>query len=529
MANGWMEINASDYLFPLILFSIICWLIFLSRIQKNGYLDKINATKALGFILMLRTQKGLKLLDRLSKPRKFWRIYGEISLWVCRASMVFIILFLFLAILLFIITGPTKDPMPVSTMIAVPGLNPVIPLGWGIFAFIVSLVIHEFGHGLLARAHGMRLRSFGLLLLGPLPLGAFAEPEYDELTRAPRKERERMFAAGPSTNIFLAIICFIVLIFASHQFTAINQGMFAKGIIEHDESGANSSTNLWGDESPLNAYDIITKIDEYPISDKESFDRVMDKYSAGDQVKLTIIPINNTNEIIILNVTFGDAYEYNYDVWNNSDNREDLNNDGEIGKEDFQLVLEENREFLEQMGQSFEPGDAFLGVSGLVSSTHGIDGLVGPFAPDSSGTLLQKVVITPFHIIQLLFQPFENKGTAMNPFEESMLVAESTGLGGLLGTSNMILIVELCFWLIWVNILLGLTNLIPILPFDGGHLFKDMMHGMIEKMNRIKKLLGFKMWHPLSVQNFVSKISGWSSLGLFLILFLMFLLPYLVS
>ena len=139
MANGWMEINASDYLFPLILFSIICWLIFLSRIQKNGYLDKINATKALGFILMLRTQKGLKLLDQLSKPRKFWRIYGEISLWVCRASMVFIILFLFLAILLFIITGPTKDPMPVSTMIAVPGLNPVIPLGWGIFAFIVDI------------------------------------------------------------------------------------------------------------------------------------------------------------------------------------------------------------------------------------------------------------------------------------------------------------------------------------------------------------------------------------------------------
>ena len=67
----------------------------------------------------------------------------------------------------------------------------------------------------------------------------------------------------------------------------------------------------------------------------------MDKYSAGDNVKLTTIPINNTNEVIILNVTFGDAYEYNYDIWNNSDNREDLNDDGDIGKEDFQLFLEE--------------------------------------------------------------------------------------------------------------------------------------------------------------------------------------------
>ena len=519
MANGWMEINAFDYLFPLIIFSIICWLIILSRIQRNGYLDKINATKALGFILMLRTQKGLKLLDRVSKPRKFWRIYGEVSLWVCRASMIFIILFLLLAIIMFIITGPSKDPMPISTMIAVPGLNPVIPLGWGLFAFIISLVIHEFGHGLQARAHGMRLRSFGLLLLGPLPLGAFAEPEYDELTRAPRKERQRMFAAGPSTNLFLALICFFILIFASHQFTAINQGMHAKGIVEHDESAAFSAG--------LNAYDIIIKIDENPIPDKESFDRVMDDYSAGDNVSLTVLPINS-NKIIILNTTLGDAYEYNYFTWNES-NGDDLNNDGEIGKDDFQLYLEENRQFLEQINRMIEPEDAFLGVSGIVSSTYGIDGLVGPFAPDSSGTLLEKTIVTPFHIIQLLFQPFENKGTAMNPYEESMLVAESNGLGGIVGTSNMIFIVELCFWLIWVNILLGLTNLIPILPFDGGHLFKDMMHGAIEKLNRIKKLLGFKKWHPLSVQNFVSKISGWSSLGLFLILFLMFLLPYLVS
>ena len=233
-------------------------------------------------------------------------------------------------------------------------------------------------------------------------------------------------------------------------------------------------------------------------------------------------------ESVILNVTFGDAYEYNYYVWNTSDNRDDLNKDGEIGKDDFQIVLEENREFLEQMGQTIEPGDAFLGVSGLVSSTHGIDGLVGPFAPDSSGTLMEKIILTPFHVIQLLFQPFENKGTAMNPFEESMLAADSNGLVGILGTSNMILIVEFCFWLIWVNILLGLTNLIPILPFDGGHLFKDMMHGTIEKINRLREILGFKKWHPLSIENLVGKISGWSSLGLFLILFIMFLLPYFV-
>ena len=96
-------------------------------------------------------------------------------------------------------------------MVAVPGINPVIPLGWGVLAFVVSLVIHEFGHGLLARGHGMRIRSFGLLQLGPLPLGAFAEPQSDELMRAPRRERLRMFAAGPATNLFAAFIMLLLL------------------------------------------------------------------------------------------------------------------------------------------------------------------------------------------------------------------------------------------------------------------------------------------------------------------------------
>ena len=92
MANEWLEINANDFLFPILVFSFVAWLVFLSKMQRNGYLDKLNATKALGFILMLRTQKGKKLLEKVSRPRKFWRIYGEISLWVCRVSMIFIIL-----------------------------------------------------------------------------------------------------------------------------------------------------------------------------------------------------------------------------------------------------------------------------------------------------------------------------------------------------------------------------------------------------------------------------------------------------
>ena len=101
--------------------------------------------------------------------------------------MFFVAIGMLLAFVASILSPPTATPPSASELVAIPGLNPMIPLGWGAMAFIVALVIHEFGHGLLARAHGMRIRAFGLLQLGPLPLGAFAEPQYQELHKAREK------------------------------------------------------------------------------------------------------------------------------------------------------------------------------------------------------------------------------------------------------------------------------------------------------------------------------------------------------
>ena len=105
-------------------------------------------------------------------------------------SMLMVGLLMIIAFITALVTPPQTPPPSASELVAIPGLNPVIPLGWGALAFIVALVIHEFGHGLQARAHGMRIRAFGLLQLGPLPLGAFAEPQYEELTNAPSKEKD---------------------------------------------------------------------------------------------------------------------------------------------------------------------------------------------------------------------------------------------------------------------------------------------------------------------------------------------------
>ena len=189
---------------------VLAWYLLLRYWENSGKLDEWNASRIFfGMVLMVRTSKGKKSLEKVSKPRKFWRAYGELSLWVCWGAMFFVALGIILAIVSLIMMGNQQEARPVSELVAIPGLSPIIPLGWGVIAFVVCLVIHEFGHGIQARAHGMRVRNFGLLMAGPLPLGAFAEPEYTEIVNSPRRERQRMFAAGPATNIFAAFILII--------------------------------------------------------------------------------------------------------------------------------------------------------------------------------------------------------------------------------------------------------------------------------------------------------------------------------
>jgi membrane-associated protease RseP (regulator of RpoE activity) len=169
-------------------------------------------------------------------------------------------------------------------MLAVPGINPVIPLGWGIIAFVVSLVIHEFGHGLLARGHGMRIRSFGLLQLGPLPLGAFAEPQSDELMRAPRRERLRMFAAGPATNLFAAFIMFLLLGGIATQFVGQEDYIHVQGIVV--DAGA--------DEAGMQPWDTLVSIDGVPVHTTDDFRTILTGYGSNDTVDLVVIHENGS-------------------------------------------------------------------------------------------------------------------------------------------------------------------------------------------------------------------------------------------
>ena len=484
MAANWGTV---DFDWSFILLLILSWYILLRIWENNGTLDRWNASRVFGVILMVRSKRGLKLLDKTVKPRGFWRFYGEISLWVCMFSMIMVGLLMVIAFITALLTPPQSPPPSASELVAIPGLNPVIPLGWGAVAFIVALVIHEFGHGLQARAHGMRIRAFGLLQLGPLPLGAFAEPQYEELTSAPSKERMRMFAAGPATNIFAAIVCLMFLGGLAGQFVATDDGVHVRGIVQ-EEGAYNAGLEPW---------DTIQSIDNQTVSNVDDFYDIMTAYSANDTIAITVM--HQDGDVETLNATLSDKYDYYLELGWSKSNLADL---------------------------GVEQGDAFLGVEGLSGGTAGIDRLAGPLSPRWDGNLLQKSVMVPFHTLSMMIVPFELQGVAMHPFEESLLEADDNPFAQTLGTNGLLFLVNLFFWLLWVNILLGFTNLIPMVPFDGGHMFKDMLRGVLNGVKKVGRKLKFWDINPMWIEHISSKASNISSLALLGMIVFILIIPY---
>jgi membrane-associated protease RseP (regulator of RpoE activity) len=484
MAANWGTV---DFDWSFILLLILSWYILLRIWENNGTLDRWNASRVFGVILMVRSKRGLKLLDKTVRPRGFWRFYGEVSLWVCIFSMLMVGLLMIIAFITALVTPPQTPPPSASELVAIPGLNPVIPLGWGALAFIVALVIHEFGHGLQARAHGMRIRAFGLLQLGPLPLGAFAEPQYEELTNAPSKERMRMFAAGPATNIFAAVVCLMFLGGLAGQFVASDDGVHVRGIVQ--EEGAY--------DAGLEPWDTIQSIDGQTVTNVDDFYDIMTIYSANDTIAITVMHQNG--QVETLNATLSDKYDYYVDLgWSKSN--------------------------LDGLG--IEKGDPFLGVEGLSGGTAGIDRLAGPLSPRWDGNILQKSVMVPFHTLSMMIVPFELQGVAMHPFEESLLEADDNPFAQTLGTNGLLFLVNLFFWLLWVNILLGFTNLIPMVPFDGGHMLKDMLRGILNGVKRLGKKLKFWDINPMWIEHISSKASNISSLALLGMIVFILVIPY---
>jgi len=75
-------------------------------------------------------------------------------------------------------------------------------------------------------------------------------------------------------------------------------------------------------------------------------------------------------------------------------------------------------------------------------------------------------------------------------------------------------VIQILFWCAWINIMVGLCNALPIVPFDGGYIFKEGVDRILDKRGLIK---------------YSGYIVGIISYVMVIVLIFLFILPYLLN
>jgi membrane-associated protease RseP (regulator of RpoE activity) len=314
-------------------------------------------------------------------------------------------------------------PSP-QTALGIPGINPIIPLGYGLLALAVGIVLHELFHGVIARSQDVGVKSVGILWC-VIPVGAFVEQDEEQVTKASRRRRDRIAAAGVLANFALAAL--FLLLLGAMLGTSVTPNANGVGIayVVNGTPAHNAS---------LAAGDIITSINATPTPTNSALLDFLAHSHAGQTVPLTYYS-SSSHRFVATNVTLAPLSSF-------------TNNPGD--------------------GQR-----GFLGVSPTFLPPAQLTQVIAnPFGA-SSGPLVGSTewVILPLAGIEPV------AGTTQSFYH-------LTGPFAGVDPGNFWIVANTFYWLAWMNLLLGLSNALPLVPFDGGLLFRDFVGEIAHRLRR---------------------------------------------
>ncbi len=269
-------VDWSPYLgYIAVLVIVVAWTVFFFYLQHRKLLEPRNLSLA-GPIVMWKTGRGRALIDRLARPKRFWKAFGDLSIVLVAATMIATTLLLLWEATL--VTSPQirANPPSPDLLLGIPGVNRLIPVGYGIFGLAVAIVLHEFCHGILSRAVGIKVRSVGAIFL-VVPIGAFVEPDEDELRALPPRQRSRLYAAGPATNILLALL--FGFLFSTAMMSAVTPVHAGVGIVGFTpNSGAENAT--------MQSYTVITNVNGTVVNGFSDFSDALAKVHPNQTIRV---------------------------------------------------------------------------------------------------------------------------------------------------------------------------------------------------------------------------------------------------
>ena len=162
--------------------------------------------KFIPILILIHTPFGLKFFDWIAGTNAA-RIYARFNRYLMPLITVLAIVLVIGGLMTIISSEPAREvsrDLGPRSIFLIPGLNPFLPWHYALISLIITIVIHEAGHGIVARVYNVKLESTGIVLFFIVPIGAFVNIERNELEKTPLKHKSAILTAGPLTNMILA-------------------------------------------------------------------------------------------------------------------------------------------------------------------------------------------------------------------------------------------------------------------------------------------------------------------------------------
>ena len=432
--------------------AVVLWL------YRTGRLGPERTFSLFGPALMVKTTRGREWIDRVGRFRRFWSVASSIGVGLAAAAMGVVVFVLALDAIVASRVPASAAPSPTEAL-GIPGVNPIIPLGYGIIALVVGIVLHELAHGVVARSQRIGVKSLGILWL-VVPVGAFVEQDDEEMTKAPRRQRRRVAAAGVLANFALAALFFALLAGVLSTSIAPNANGVGIAYVVANSPAANAS---------LASGDIIVAINGTPTTTNSALLDLLSAVPPGQAVNVTYYSRS-------------------------------------LGAErTTSIVLASRAAFT---GDTAQSNEGFLGVAPLFLTPGDLKGvLVSPLS-SPSGPLIG---VTDWIVLPLAgLEPIQGPTTGF---------FHLTGPLAGLGDGTFWIVANVLYWLAWMNLLLGLSNALPLVPLDGGLLFRDFVGSVVSRLK--------PRWGAERLNRFTGTATAAASVAVLLLLVWQFVAPHL--
>ena len=260
-----------QFKFPIIFYSLVLLFVYINR-KKFDIIGK--------FIFLYRTKFGLNFMEYVAnRARKPIKVLGYIGIVFGFIGMIFtFILILILTYKLLLNVPGAGGASPVIPGLPIAGTGLIFPLISGWIAIFIIVVVHEFSHGIVAKAHNIRIKNSGIAFFGPI-LGAFVEPDEKKLVKQKDSVQHSVFAAGPFSNLILTVVAYLILVLVFAPLA--NSLVDSSGIIISPQPG------LPAERTGITNFTTINQVNGVEVSTVREFQDVMEGITPGEVVTLT--------------------------------------------------------------------------------------------------------------------------------------------------------------------------------------------------------------------------------------------------